>query len=225
MGDCHVVSRANSFLLAMTIKNMPKRKIPVLDSATGYNLAANFYDEKEKYLNSFEQGQLLPLLGDVSNKKILDVGAGTGRLSVKLAKLGANITALDVSDKMLEKIKKTRNQEIKIIIGDAEAMPFEDETFDIVVAAFLIVHLKDPTKFFDEVYRVLKDGGIFVVTNINQKDSPLVKTKEGEILIDSYYHRPKKIREILEQLAFGVEKEIFVKEKEVWINQIILARK
>lgn len=203
---------------------MPKRKIPVLDSKAGYNMVAQFYDEKEKYLNSFEQGQLLPLLGNVSNKKILDVGAGTGRLTIKLAKLGAEVTALDVSSEILKKLQ-SKNKKIKIIIGDAEAMPFENETFDIVVAAFLIVHLKDPTKFFDEVYRVLKDDGVFIVTNINQKDPPLVKTKDGEILIDSYYHRPEKIKAILEQLAFGVEKEMFVREKEVWINHIVFVRK
>src|SRR3989344_8317006 len=125
---------------------MPK-KAKVLPSEAGYNLAADFYDEKEKYLNSFEQNKLLPLLGDIKDIKILDIGAGTGRLSVLLANRGARVTALDVSPKMLEKIKKAKNQEIKIVIGDAENLPFADNTFDIVVAAFLIVHLKDPTKF------------------------------------------------------------------------------
>jgi len=110
-------------------------------------------------------------------------------------------------------------------VGDAESLPFKNETFDIVSAAFLIVHLKDPTRFFDEVYRVLKDGGLFVVTNINQKDPPLVKTKEGQIIIESFYHRPGKIKEILESLAFNIQEEVFVKEKDLWVDQIILARK
>ena len=212
-----------------------KRKIKVINSEKGYNLAAEFYDQKEKYLNSFEQGKLIPLLGNLTGKNVLDIGAGTGRLSVLLANRGAKVTALDVSSEMLKKIKKAKNQEIKIVIGDAENLPFADNTFDIVAAAFLIVHLKDPTKFFDEAYRVLKDEETFVVTNINQKDPPLVKTKEGEVLIESFYHRPEKIREILEQLAFRVEKEMFINEKvteetivrgkDLWINQIILAKK
>ena len=202
---------------------MPK-KAKVLPSEAGYNLAADFYDEKEKYLNSFEQNKLLPLLGDIKDIKILDIGAGTGRLSVLLANRGARVTALDVSPKMLELVKR-KNDKIETVVGDAENLPFKDGSFDIVTAAFLIVHLKDPAGFFDEVYRVLKDGGIFVVTNINQKDPPLVKTKSGEILIESFYHRPEKIKEMLESLAFGVEREIFVKEKDVWVNQIILARK
>ncbi|MFA5061743.1 MAG: class I SAM-dependent methyltransferase [Patescibacteria group bacterium] len=201
------------------------KKIKVLSSAEGYNLAADYYDEKEKYLNSFEQGKILPMLGDVTNKKVLDVGAGTGRLAVYLANRGAEVTALDISGKMLEMIKR-KHKKIVTKIGDAENLPFKDSSFDIAVAAFLIVHLKDPRRFFDEVYRVLKDDGIFVVTNINQTDPPLVKTKQGEIIIESFYHRPEKIREILESLAFKIEKETFITQgDDVWINQIIVARK
>jgi ubiquinone/menaquinone biosynthesis C-methylase UbiE len=201
------------------------RKIRVLPSAEGYDLAAKYYDEKEKYLNSFEQGRLLPLLGDVAEKKILDVGAGTGRMSASLAKHGAKVTALDVSPKMLERIKLKVKKNIVTVVGDAENLPFAKESFDIVIAAFLIVHLKNPRQFFDEAYRVLKDGGIFVVTNINQKNPPLVKTKTERVIIESFYHRPEKIRELLEELAFGVEQEIFVKENGQWVNQILCAKK
>jgi len=200
------------------------KKIKVLHSGEGYNLAAKYYDEKEKYLNSFEQNKLLPMLGDVAAKKILDVGAGTGRLSVYLENRGAEVTALDASEKMLEMLKR-KNKNIKTVVGEAENLPFGDNFFDVVAAAFLIVHLKDPAKFFDEAYRVLKDNGIFVVTNINQKNPPLVKTGKEEIIIESFYHRPEKILEILESLAFGIEKEFFVKEGENWINQIIVAKK
>lgn len=199
-------------------------KIKVFDSAKGYDLAARDYDKREAYLNSFEKNQLLPLLGDIKGKKLLDVGAGTGRLSLPLARLGAVVTALDISERMLMELYK-KNKTVKTVAGDAESLPFENETFDIVTAAFLIVHLKDPTRFFDEVYRVLNDGGLFVVTNINQKDPPRIKTHEHEFVVESFYHRPERIKEILEDLAFGVEQEVFVKENEVWVNQIILARK
>lgn len=187
-------------------------------------MAADVYDENENYLNSFEQGELIPLLGALADKKVLDVGAGTGRLSLPMANRGAYVTALDVSPKMLELVKR-KSAKIQTIVGDAESLPFENNTFDIVTAAFLIVHLKDPARFFDEAYRVLKEGGILAVTNINQKDPPLVKTKEGKIIIESFYHRPEKIKEILRSLAFKIEQEIFVKEKDIWVNQIVVARK
>ncbi|OGH84643.1 MAG: hypothetical protein A2261_02020 [Candidatus Magasanikbacteria bacterium RIFOXYA2_FULL_44_8] len=199
-------------------------KIKIFPSDSGYDLAAARYDEKESYLNSFEKNHVFDLLGDLSGKKVLDVGAGTGRLTLELSQRGALVTALDVSGKMLQVLTRN-NPRIEIKIGDAEDLPFADNTFDIVVAAFLIVHLKDLTRFFDEAYRVLKDGGKLLVTNINQKEPPEIKTKEGVIKIESYYHRPEKVREILEQLAFGIGKEVFVKVKDVWVNQIVLAIK
>lgn len=199
-------------------------KIRVLKSAPGYDLAAFNYDKKEKYLNSFEQNKLLSLLGDLSGKNILDVGAGTGRLSLMLAKAGADVTALDISSEML-KILKNKDKKIKTIVGDAESLPFEKNSFDVVTAAFLVVHLKDPSVFFDEAYRVLKEDGLLLVSNINQKEAPEVDTKEGKIKIDSYYHRQDKIIESLENLAFKIEKNVLVYEKDVWINQLIIARK
>lgn len=207
-------------------------KTKILNSQAGYDLAAADYDRKEAYLDSFEKSKLLPLLGDVKNLRILDVGAGTGRLTLRLAKLGADVTGLDVSEKMLEsleskvrKVVKSLKSRIETTIGDCENMSFDNDSFDVVVSAFHIVHLKDLKRFFDEVYRVLKPGGKFLVTNINQKRPPEIKTKEGIIEIESYYHRPEKVRKTLEDLAFGIEKEVFVREGEVWVNQIILTIK
>lgn len=200
------------------------KKIKVYNSQTGYNLASGVYDKKEAYLNSFEKDKVREILGDVAGKKILDVGAGTGRLSVLLSKKGADVTALDLSEEMLKVLSK-KNRKIKTSVGDAESLPFTENSFDIVVSAFLIVHLKEPRYFFDEAYRVLKDGGHLLVTNINQKEPPVVKTKAGDIIIESFYHRPEKIREELENLAFSIEKEKIIKEDGVWINQIILAKK
>jgi len=200
------------------------KKIKILSSAIGYDLAADDYDKNESYLNSFEKNRFLPLLGNAKDKKILDVGAGTGRLAIQLAKMGAEVTALDVSPKILDELNK-KYPNIKTVVGDAESLLFEDNSFDIVVATFLIVHLKNPSLFFSEAYRVLKNSGKLLVTNINQKEPPKIKTKQGEIKIESYYHQPKNIIKKIEELAFAVEKEIFIYENDLWVNQIILAQK
>ena len=89
---------------------------------------------KRKYLNSFEQNKILPLLG-VENKEILEVGVGTGRLAIRLANLGAKITAVDVSPQMLA-VLKSKNDKVKIVMGDAENLPFSNDVFDLVIATF-----------------------------------------------------------------------------------------
>ena len=203
---------------------MPKTQPKLLGSKHGYNLAAPFYDIKEKYLNSFEQDKIWPLLGNLTNKKILDVGAGTGRLSLKLKQHDAEVVALDISPQMLSEFNR-KNKNIQTVVGEAESLPFPAETFDLVVAAFLIVHLKNPTIFFNEAHRVLKNEGKLLVTNINQRKPPEVKSRQGPIVIESYYHRPERVKDALHDLAFTVEKEIFVKQGGVWINQILLATK
>lgn len=200
------------------------KKVKILPSDTGYDLAAPRYDDKEDYLNSFEQGKVLTYLQDVAGKKVLDVGAGTGRLSVELSRRGAMVTALDVSPEMLKVLAK-KNKYIELAVGDAEYLPFGNNVFDYVVATFLIVHLRDPRKFFDEAYRVLKDGGRLIVTNINQKEAPEVETSDGPIKIESFYHRPQRVRESLEELAFTIEFEDMVLESGVWVNQILVAKK
>ena len=207
-------------------------KVKVVNSKIGYNLVADYYASKEKYWDSFEKDRVLPMLGDLKDKKVLDVGAGTGRLALRMVKAGAQVTALDISQEMLKKFDvpclpsealAEGGSVFNVVVGDAENLPFEDESFDIVVATFLIVHLKDLRKFFDEAYRVLKPGGLFLVTNINQRKAPEIKTSEGLIEIESYYHRPEAVVKSLEELAFSIKKNEFVKEGDNWVNQIILA--
>jgi ubiquinone/menaquinone biosynthesis C-methylase UbiE len=219
-----MVADDNAILIIVQNLSMAKQKIRVMPSKPGYDLAAAGYDSKEAYLNSFEKNQLLPIFEDVQDKKILDVGAGTGRLAVVLSKMGGRVTAIDVSEEMLKELKK-KAPVVTTQIADAESLPFPDKSFDYVLVAFLIVHLKDPSRFFDQAYRVLKDGGKLIVTNINQKEPPEIKTSAGTIKIESYYHRPEKIRDILRSLAFDIKKEIIVKEKDLWVNQIVVAQK
>jgi len=187
-------------------------KVKVLNSKDGYNILADYYAKKEKYWDSFEKDQVLPLLGEVEDKKILE--------------LGAVVTALDVSQQMLNKLK-IQNSKFKIstMIGEAENLEFAGESFDVVVATFLIVHLKDLARFFDEAYRVLKPGGLFLVTNINQRKAPEIKVGKDLVEVESYYHRPEQVLEVLEALAFCIVENKFIKEGEVWINQIVLAKK
>ncbi len=202
------------------------KKSNLYDSVEGYNLFADQYSHNHNYLNTFEDDGFFILMGDACGKKVLDAGCGTGRAIDRIKIAGArDITGIDVSDKMIE-IAQKHHSTAKFVVGDCEEMPFEDESFDVVVAMFLIVHLKKLDKFFDEVYRVLKPGGVFIVSNVNQKKAPKLKLKNGEeIVIDSHYHIPRHVTEALENSFFKIEFDHYVYDDKIWTNQITKAVK
>lgn len=201
------------------------KKSNVYDVEEGYNLYATAYDDSLGYLNSFEGDLFLKLVGDIKGKKVLDVGAGTGRIIHNLNMAGGEVTAVDLSENMLKVLKK-KFPRIEAKQGDIEELPFEDETFDVVVATFVIVHLRELQDAFDEVYRVLKPGGVFIVTNINQKKAPKLKTRDNKtVVIKSHYHRPENVVEALEKSFFKIEANEYLNEKKVWVNQIVRAVK
>src|SRR5262245_35426712 len=71
--------------------------------------------------------------------KVLDVACGSGNLAVVAAKKGADVTGIDIADNLVEAAKKRAEAEgldIKFEQGDAEAMPYEDNSFDVVMTMF-----------------------------------------------------------------------------------------
>lgn len=200
---------------------MPKE----LEPKEGYSRYACTYDKTEKYWDSFEQHKLDGYFREAKGKKVLDAGAGTGRLSVRLQNAGAQVTALDISPEMLAILKKKRHI-VETVEGDMEDMPFKDGTFDMVFSSLAIVHLKKIDKFLDECYRVLKDNGKLILINIHYRKPLVLSDKQGKYTITCYNHFPKHVREEAEKLAFGVEKEIIVDEGDrVWISQILELKK
>ena len=102
-------------------------------------------------------------------KRILDVATGTGDLAINLAKTEAEeIIGLDISAGMLsvgkEKVAaKNLDDRIKMVQGDSENLPFEDNYFDAITVAFGIRNFETLEKGLAEILRVLKPGGIFVI--------------------------------------------------------------
>lgn len=196
-----------------------------LESKEGYSTYACIYDDNEKYWNSFEQNYLKKHIDKSKDKDVLDIGAGTGRISMKLLKAGANVTALDLSPEMLS-VLNSKSQEVKTVEGDMEDLPFEDESFDMVFSSMAMVHLKKIDTFLDEAYRVLKDDGIFVLVNIHYRKPLILNNVKGKYVIKCYNHFPRHVRKAAEELAFGVlEDNIVTEGDDVWISQVLVLKK
>lgn len=97
---------------------------------------------------------------------ILDTGAGTGNLTIKLAEAGMNVTAIDNSDKAIEILKKKCGEYDNITVKkmDVQDLDFGDESYAGVSSMLVIPFVKDNQKYLRQVYRVLRNGGLFTIT-------------------------------------------------------------
>ena len=105
---------------------------------------------------------ILKQLGDVSGKRLLDLGCGAGENSVYFAKCGAECVASDYSPGMVEVALKLADKNGVIVqghTGNAMELDFPDASFDIVYASNLLHHLPNPKLAIREMHRVLKPGG------------------------------------------------------------------
>ena len=125
------------------------------------------YIKKKEYID-----HVLGFSGNFDNvykgKNILEGGCGTGRESMYLALKEAKLTAIDITDKSLdiaEKQSQKYNFKNKISFTKASVLdlPFENNTFDIVISSGVIHHTADPNKAFSELARVLKKDGILIL--------------------------------------------------------------
>jgi SAM-dependent methyltransferase len=105
-------------------------------------------------------------LGALAGKRILEVGAGTGRDAVALAAAGAEVLTLDYVAGSLELTRRAAveaGQPVVAVCGDALAMPLADATFDVVFHQGLLEHFRDPLPLLRENVRVLRPGGVLLV--------------------------------------------------------------
>lgn len=99
-------------------------------------------------------------------KQYLDVGCGTGNYTIALSKQGLSFTGIDPSEKMLANARQ-KSEHVDWISGRVEGLPFENETFDGVLASLTTHHWSDLDQGFSEIYRVLKPGGKLVIFTSN----------------------------------------------------------
>ncbi len=109
--------------------------------------------------------------GFSANSKVIDLGAGYGGSARYLAReKGFNVTCLNLSSVQNERNRRMNAEQgladkIDVVDGNFEALPFEDDSFNIAWTQDAVLHSGDRQKVFAEVDRVLKPGGVFVMTD------------------------------------------------------------
>lgn len=107
-----------------------------------------------------EEAALLRFIGRIDGRRVLDVGTGTGRAALALARGGARVVGVDASAQMLAKAREQAAREsldVTFQEGDAHALAFEDRAFDIAVSLRVIMHAPDWRQCIGELCRVSAD--------------------------------------------------------------------
>jgi len=99
----------------------------------------------------------------VRGKELLDVGIGTGRASLPLARKGYSLTGTDSSQAMLDECgRQAGNVPVRLVPGDVKALPFEDQSFDTLLSLNVMTHFPHVEDVLREWHRVVRPGGRLV---------------------------------------------------------------
>ena len=117
---------------------------------------SGLYDQKHAFVAEYGK-ELLSYVPDNLEQAILDVGCGSGTLTVQLAKLGARVVGVDSSEEMIARAKNIL-PEAEFCICDALNMPFTAE-FDVIFSNAVFHWIKDHDALLKAIYRAMRDNG------------------------------------------------------------------
>ena len=143
-------------------------KVSVME---GYSRWAKTYDAMWNTLIATEEAYSLDLLASLRGETAIDVGAGTGRLALKLARRGWRVVALDPNVEMLAVAERTAAGEglpmefLRASIEDG--LPVESGAFDLVMCALTLCHVPDLRGAVGEFYRSVVPGGHLFLTDVH----------------------------------------------------------
>lgn len=133
------------------------------DNSPGHGIHSD--QEKKAWLQILSKA-----LNQKQGLKVLDVGTGTGALALLLAEMGHVAFGIDMSERMLKKARekaRTGKLRVEFKVGDAEAPPFDPESFDAIVSRHVLWTLPNPERAVTAWKNLLKPGGVIVVIDGN----------------------------------------------------------
>jgi arsenite methyltransferase len=204
-------------------------------SGFDYTVFSESYDKKEGYNPDADMnlgcGIPTDFAGINAGDYVLDLGSGAGNdCFVARAIVGDTgmITGLDLTESMILKSRgncsKLGYGNIRFVQGDIEEMPLDDNTFDVVISNCVLNLVPDKVKAFSEIFRVLKQGGHFCISDVVVKGTLSEKMQKDAELYAGCVAGASKIEEYLKIIEDSGFLNVKInKQKEIKLPEAILA--
>jgi SAM-dependent methyltransferase len=143
---------------------------PEMESLKGRLKATWMAGDFAQIARSYESGaaDFVTRLKLIPGRRVLDVACGTGNLAIPAARAGAAVTGVDIAANLLEQGRSRAQAEgltIQFDEGDAEQLPYQDSSFDVIVSMFGVMFAPRPEKVTAELTRVCRAGGRIALAN------------------------------------------------------------
>ena len=178
-------------------------------------------------------------INNIHFNKILDLGCGTGIILKEISSKNSSVElfGLDLSENMIAQATRRLGTAAKLTVGDAENLPYLDNTFDLVCCVESFHHYPNPKKALSEINRVLKKGGLFLLCD-TWTSSPLRQimnffirfSNDGDVHIYSENAETEKTAELMDNVSKLYEELISFSDlydsasfeaKKMIVNQLI----
>jgi ubiquinone/menaquinone biosynthesis C-methylase UbiE len=202
-------ARDHSYTSVMLETEFERREVSAQE---GYARWAETYDHERNPLIAVEEPHVEALLERLNVTTALDVGTGTGRLALRLARRSVTVTAIDQSVEMLAVAEKSARREelaIDFRIGSLEeGLPFQSSQFDLVTCALMLCHVPDLSQAAREFYRILHKGGYLLITDFHPNAAAIMGWRtvaarpEGLYLLPNMPHTRADYLQAVERVGF-----------------------
>jgi ubiquinone/menaquinone biosynthesis C-methylase UbiE len=154
-----------------------------MDSKSNFNRVASLWDEMRIiFFSTMIRDSALGIAEIQKGCRAVDLGAGTGFITEALVGAGANVIAVDQSEKMLQELnqKFVSTASVDPRLGDAEHLPVSDQSIDRVFANMYLHHVEHPGLAIKESKRILKPRGRLVITDLEKHDYQFLKKEHHD---------------------------------------------
>lgn len=211
----------------MTKETTNKKPTEVVADYNGYDYKKIFWEDADRKYEDMADRLAIRKLLPQHIDKFVDIAGGYGRLADEYLPRAKSATLFDYSKTELQQAKDLYGDQIHTQAGDIYDLPFTNDSFDALMMVRATHHFKEMQKVSDELYRILKPGGVAVIEVANKKTLPKMFrywfkksdinpfSREPAHLKDLnengfYNYHPKYIEEVFRKSGFRIERVLSV---------------